>query len=326
MYSYPDVAHSLGLDADKMLATAGISRQSLDQPETRLPAEPCIRLLEESAQISGCDSFGLRMAQCRSFASIGGIALLLERLGTLGDVLTTIGRFRRHLSEVLCVAVQTIEDTAIATFDLVPPFSRTQAADLTVGMGYLMLVGATHRRWSPETVHFTHPVPDDRITFERFFQAPLEFNSAFNGFSFDSADLKMPLPLADPMMANHAQRMLSLVRLPAFNAPVSDHTRHSISLLLSDGNASVDRVAANLSQTPRGLQRALQAEGTKFGDLLNEVKRDLAQRLLSPAGGSITSVSQSLGYANLPAFSRWFEQEFGMPPTKWRASQRRKAA
>lgn len=318
LYSYPDVAAALGIDGNQLLARAGISRPSLDEPESRLPAEACIRLLEKAAELSGCDSFGIRMAQCRSFESLGGIALLLERLSTLGEVLSVISDLRRHVSDVLYVSLEQVEYSAIVTFDVIPPLGRIQAADLTVGLGHLTLTGATRGRWVPETVHFTRPVPNDRKTFERFFQAPLEFNSTFNGFSFSGDDLNMPLPLANAMMAHHAKRMLGLVNLPSLTSPVSDHARHSIALLLSSGNASLDKIAANLSKTPRGLQRDLQAEGNKFGQLLNEVKRDVAQKLLAGSGDSVSSISEALGYAALPAFTRWFEHEFGLPPTRWR--------
>jgi AraC-like DNA-binding protein len=326
LYSYLDVARFLGIDGLKLLAEAGISPTSLAESQSRLPAAAATRLLERSAAESHCDSFGLRMAQCRSFASLGPISLLLERLQNVGEVLEALITFPRTLSDVLYVAAELDGPFVYAKFDLVPPFSRRQAADLTVGLGFIALSGATQGKWAPEAVHFTHEVPEDRARFERFFQAPLDFNSSFNGFSFAAEALRLPLPLADPAMAENARRLLATAQLPAIPAPLCDHIRHSVILLLPEGRATISEVAKNLSLTPRVLQRQLQVDGLTFAGLLNEVRRELSRRYLGGSHQNLTSIGQSLGYSDLSSFTRWFDREFGMPPSAWRKAQREAAA
>src|SRR3569623_651122 len=60
---YLEVARFLGLDGFAMLSEYGIGPAGLDDPERRLPASAASRLLERSAERSGVDSFGMRMAE-----------------------------------------------------------------------------------------------------------------------------------------------------------------------------------------------------------------------------------------------------------------------
>jgi AraC-like DNA-binding protein len=320
LYSYLDVAKSVGIDGFRLLADAGISPSALADAESRLPAEAATRLLERSAAQSNCDSFGLRMAQCRTFASLGAISLLLERLQNIGEVLEALATAGRALSDVVIVAIEHQAGTVLAKFGLV--FNHSQAIDLSVGVAHIALSGASHGRWKPEVVHFTHGAPADKATFEQFFQAPLDFNCDFNGFSLSNETLKVSLPLADAAMAENARRLLRMVALPAPQAPLVDHIRHSITLLLPVGRATVGEVARNLNMTARALQRHLRSEGQTFARLLNEVRRDISRRHLRAPHHTLTEIAQSLGYSDQSSFTRWFDREFGIAPSAWRKAQR----
>src|SRR5262245_57037438 len=78
--SYIEVARFVGLDPYAMLMEKRINPQQLADPELRLSAAAVISLLEDSASLSGCMEFGILMAKCRSFASLGPLSLLLQHL------------------------------------------------------------------------------------------------------------------------------------------------------------------------------------------------------------------------------------------------------
>jgi AraC-like DNA-binding protein len=105
-------------------------------------------------------------------------------------------------------------------------------------------------------------------------------------------------------------------------APVTDHAVHSIILLLPHGKATLADVAKNLSQSDRALQRALAIEGKTFFELLNDVRRSLAQSYLLQTSQSLTWIASSLAYANQSSFTRWFEREFEAAPSLWRRTHR----
>lgn len=318
---YLEVASLVGLDGYWMLRHAGIPASALDNPDNRLPAAIVVRLFEQSARRSGREDFGLLMAESRSFASLGAISLLLDRLANIREVLGALGAYRRHMNDIVAIDLEEHADTALIKIGFIPEFAKVQLTDFAVALGCTVLSGASRGIWRPATVHLTRAAPPDQTPWRRFFQAPVEFESQFNGFACAVGSLDIASPNADPQMARHAEQLLQLVPLPRENSPASDRVRRAIVLLLPNGQARLDPVAAQIGLAPRALQRSLEAEGTTFAGLLGEVRRELAQVYLDGAQ-SITAVSEQLGYASPSAFTRWFASEFGTSPHAWRSDRR----
>ena len=79
-------------------------------------------------------------------------------------------------------------------------------------------------------------------------------------------------------------------------------------------------MARRLAMHPRTLNRCLQAEGTSFRKLLNEVRFEVAGQLLLGTRMGVTEIADSLGYADTSAFTHAFSRMAGAPPHTWRVS------
>lgn len=315
---YIEAAAFVGLDGRRMLQEAGLSWQALEDPENRLPAAIVVKLLEDSAERSHCDSFGLLMAQTRSFASLGPLSLLLPHLRNVREIALACIDFQPHLNDIVTIALEESDETTVIKFHLLPDTWSVQALDMMVGIGYRVLAGASANQWRASCVHLMRPPPGDLTLWRRFFDAPLDFESSFCGFSSSRAAALARLPGADPAMARNARRLLEMVPVRPMPAPASDRVRRSITLLLPSGRANVEVVAAYLGLSPRSLQRGLREEGHRFGDLLDGVRQELAKAYLSNSTHSITSVAAMLGYGSPSSFTRWFAASFGCSPQSWR--------
>jgi AraC-like DNA-binding protein len=325
LVGFIEASRFVGLDPFELLRRARINPHFLDNTENRHAAGPVVDMLEEAADRSGCEHFGLLMAECRSLASIGPLSLLLEHLPTMNDVVDALSDYRRLVNDIVTLQCERRSDTSILRWVIAPGYAKPQTIDLTVAIGYRVLVEASGGRWLPERVHFTHPAPADLSVFRRFFSAELEFESAFTGYSSSASSLEVPTRAPEPGMASNARKLLELMKLPLEQAPVSDSVQRVITLLLPMGKAALEPVAANLGMNPRALQRQLARESTSFAALLNETRRDLAQRYLSGSTHSIACISELSGFSSTSSFTRWFAAEFAMPPTTWRHSQVRLA-
>ena len=73
---YFAVAEDLRLEVVPLLRRAGITRRCSTNPEQVIPARSVVRLLEDSAEASGCITFGLRMAEHRQISDLGMVSLL----------------------------------------------------------------------------------------------------------------------------------------------------------------------------------------------------------------------------------------------------------
>ena len=77
-------------------------------------------------------------------------------------------------------------------------------------------------------------------------------------------------------------------------------------------------MAAGLGLNVRTLQRQLDEAGASFTTILNEVRRELAQRYIDNTSYSMGRVAAMLGYANLSSFTRWFTAQFDHAPSRAR--------
>jgi len=323
--NYIEVARFAGLDPYAMLRVARISPEQLSDPECRLPAAAAVGLLIESARLSQRADFGLLIAECRTFASLGPISLLLEHQPSLRAMIETITRFQRHMNDIVTLAIDDDGETSIIRTLIQPSCSDPQTIECAIAVFYRTLSEVMRGRWQPESVHFTHRAPADTGTHRRLFQCRIEFDAEFDGLASRSTLLDLPNPIADPAMARNAERLLNQVRTSEPDGTTTERARRAIYLLIHSGNATIERVADNLGLHVRTLQRTLDKDGRSSADLLNDVRRELAQRYLASEYHSIATVAHLAGYSHQSAFTRWFAAEFGSTPAAWRNGERQQA-
>jgi AraC-like DNA-binding protein len=316
--NYVAVARFAGIEPRAMLLRAGLSPELCEDPDLRIPARPVVKLFADSAKASGFASFGLLMAECRTLSTLGPASLLLRHQPTVRTMMEAAIRAQRHFSDVVNLSLEDDGETAILRWDFLPEFAEPQWVEYSVAIAMHSFSEATRGRWHPENVHFTHLRPDDVTWHKRFFQCGLEFDAGFIGLSFPTAMLEMPNILANPALAVHAERLLGLVPMGRPEGSATERARRALFLLVHSGAATVEKVGETLGMHPRALQRLLGREGRTFAQLLNETRRELAQRYLIGAHHSLATISILAGYSSQSAFTRWFVAEFGQSPAAWR--------
>lgn len=318
--NYQEVARHLGLNTHALLAHAGLSPSQLEDPNQRIPASAAINLLEESAQLSGCETFGLRMAELRQLSDFGEVSLLLSHQRTLRDALQVIVQYRHLINDSLAIHIEEAGKTVIIREEVITdqPVRSRQASELAVAVMHRFCAALLGAHWHPISVNFTHEAPADLTVHRRIFGCKLEFGSEFNGIVCPAADLDAANPLANEAMARHARRYLDSLQTEGEHSLVFD-VRKSIYLLLPMGRATIEQIAQTQGMNVRTLQRRLEEGGATFSELINEVRRDLVVRYLENPGYSLGRIADMLGYSMPSSFTRWFIAQFGMPPATWRA-------
>ena len=317
--NYAEAAALAGLDPGVMLRRAGVDPRALTDPDVRIPTGRVVDLLEMSASQSGCESFGLRMAETRRLADLGALSLLIAHQATMRDALMTVIGYRPLLNPSLVVAVEEGAGVVVVREDLLLTGhgAMRQAYELALGVLYRMFRAVLGPRWRPHSVNFAHGRPADLTVHRRLFGAASEFDSEFYGLTCGSTDLETQNPSADPALARHAERYVRT--LPnAEPGSLGEDVRKAVVLLLPAGQASIGQVAARLGLSERTLQRRLLAEDADFSRLLNDIRRELAARYAANRSLPLSHVAGMVGYTRQSSFSRWFAIEFGMTPTAWR--------
>jgi AraC-like DNA-binding protein len=321
--SYAEIARSLGLNPASMMRRVGLDPLALSEPDMRLKAADFGRLLELSAAETGCETFGLRMAQLRRTSDFGALSLLISHQATVRDVLATLARYSDVINEALSLSIDEFGRTAIIREELLAVRGgiARQGDELAVGVIARMLRALLGDRWHPLAVHFVHEPPVDQSEHIRLLCGSVRFNSDFNGLVCDSADLDRPNPGADAVLARHAESLVGQVG-PVGARDIETAVRKAMRDLLPDGRATLAQVATRLGIGERSLQRRLADRGLGFRTLLDAVRDDLAQRHVADGSSPLIEVARRLGYSQHAAFTRWHHARFGETPT---ARRRRNA-
>jgi len=88
---------------------------------------------------------------------------------------------------------------------------------------------------------------------------------------------------------------------------------------LARGTPTARQVAPALGISERTLARRLAAEDTSFGQILDDIRRDMALGYLEDPAISLAQIAFLLGYADQSAFSNAFRRWVGRSPSRFRA-------
>jgi AraC-like DNA-binding protein len=314
--SYAEVARSLSLNPVAMMRRVGLDPLALTVPDMRLKAEGFGRLLQLSAAETGCETFGLRMAQLRTMSDFGALSLLISHQATVRDVLATLVRYSDVINEALSLSVDEFGRTAIIREELVGVRGgmARQGDELAVGVIARMLRALIGERWHPLAVHLVHAPPADLTEHLRMLGNVIRFDSDFNGIVCDSTDLDRTNPGADAVLVRHAESLVEQVS-PVGMRDIETLVRKALQDLLPGGRATLAQVATRLGLGERSLQRRLTDRGVGFRALLDEVRDELAQRHLADGSSPLIEVERRLGYSQPAAFTRWHRARFGETPS-----------
>jgi len=319
---FAEVAAACGLDARTLLSEVGLPSRCLDDPDLKVPARAVGALLELAAERGREPAFGVRMAQSRRLSNLGPLGLLVRDEPTLRAVLDALVQHIHLHNEALAVRLEDAGSLVLIReeFAGVGGQPLRQAIELAVGVTFRILSLFLGVGWRPRLVCFSHRAPPSLRAHRAFFGDAVEFGHEFNGIVCNAANLDAPNPAADPVMARYSQRLLQRELGPG--ARLSERVRQLVVLLLPRGHCRVEVVAQHLGIDRRTVARRLAAEGTTFGELVNDLRDDLLSRHLGDRGRPLAEVSALLGFSAPSAFARWHRARFGVSARSLRSPAR----
>ena len=126
-----------------------------------------------------------------------------------------------------------------------------------------------------------------------YFGCPVAFASERYALRFPAAVLSRPLA-DDGDVHALAQRYLSTIAVPTASA-TADTVAELVRHMLPTGTLDLDLVAGQLALHRRTLQRQLAEQGTSFAALVDQVRRDEAERYLRETDMPLGQLAGVLG-------------------------------
>jgi AraC-like DNA-binding protein len=134
-----------------------------------------------------------------------------------------------------------------------------------------------------------------------------------------TAELSRPLNRDD---VAHRAVVDYLSSITPLGAGIVESVRTIVRQLLPTGAATLEVVAEQFHLHPKTLQRRLSDEGTTFATLVDQVRKDAADRYLRTTGMSLSHLARELGYAEQSVLTRSCKRWFGSGPAAYRNQTR----
>jgi AraC-like DNA-binding protein len=320
LQGFDDLVAELGSDPGVLLRAGQVPPDAVGDHDTFLDYRAVVALLESAALETGADDFGLRLAQRQGLEILGPLGVAARTAATVGAALAAIEEYLTVYSPAIAVSVVAPGDEDLADFrwSLVvsrPPPHR-QAAELGLGVSvrvFQLLAGPDFR---PVSVSLRHAAPASDSGHEHYFGCPVRFGEPAYGFRFRRAVLDRHLS-SDGAVHAVARGYLDSIAVPGGDDTSTPVVR-LIRRMLPTGSLDLGMVADQLALHPRTLQRQLAARGTSFATLVDEVRRDEAERYLRETAMPLGHLAGVLGFSEQSALTRACRRWFGSSPTQVR--------
>jgi len=196
------------------------------------------------------------------------------------------------------------------------PMQRYDFMAMTFLKGIFWLVGESI---TPLRVHHPYPAPANPEAWEAAFGCPVQFGAASFVIEMPLSALDMSFPTADPTVGEMCERMVAQLAAERGGC-ITARVRQVLLQLISKGEPRREAVAATLCMSERTLQRRLTDEGTSFIELVDDTRRELAQRYFVNGAYSPTEMSFALGFSDPSNFYRACKRWFGRTPNNLRCA------
>lgn len=310
-----------GVDAQALFRGAELDIAVLNDPDGRFSIDDVSLLWELAVARSGKTTLGLSKELAVTYGNLGVVRYAMMACPTLLAALERLVRYMNVVSNAATFSLT--EDAKGHWFELGHLGGERPVPRQRVEFGMLTVLTScswfTGRELTAEVVEFVYPDPADPKPHSDAFGCPLAFGRPSNRALLRNADLALPLWARDQAMAVLHERLVEdeLARLEGAR------TSHQVQRLLRTRvlypEPRREDIAAALTISDRTLQRRLQAEGTSFQQLLDDVRRELAQQYLRKPDQPLKRVAELLGFGDQSNMFRACRRWFGESPGQYRA-------
>ncbi|GAA3975568.1 AraC family transcriptional regulator [Allohahella marinimesophila] len=310
---------SMGAREEEILRDTGLTLAQLAHPKARILATQLAGIVNNCWGFSRDELLGFT----RQKMNLGMFRLLAEHLITckdLAEVLGYIVRFYGLTGDQLGVRLDRTDD--VLACSITPDFKSAGHNSVAHSLLIELLLLIFHRFLSWLTGHviplvkvcLQYPRPDHHQEYRLMFPSPCEFDSHHNALLFNAEELNLPVVRNADELADYLQQIpLQWFRKQSFHGV---WTADVMALLEEDSD--IERVAERLNVTSRTLRRKLTSEGSRFQQLKDNARRDVAINLLQQRNLTIAEIGFKVGFTETATFSRAFKQWTGVTPSSYR--------
>lgn len=315
------VARLSGQATERALAVAGISASLMSAPHARVPASAFSALWLAVAREMDDEFFGLD----RRGMKVGSFALLCQAVLSCANLDQATKRMLRGFSLFLGDVHGELRleggRAELRVANRIAVSEERRFADET----FLILVHGlmcwlAARRIDLLQVEFAHARPAHAREYTLMFCENMSFDAAHTCVRFNAKALTEPVVQSAATLTQFLRTAPQSVFLKyknqdSWTARLRQRLRDCAG---SDTWPVLQVVAGELGTTPTTLRRRLDAEGTSYQGIKDQLRSDLAIDRLCHSRLSVDDISAELGFHDASAFHRAFKRWNGLQPGEYR--------
>jgi len=310
------------VDKGALLRSVGIDPNSPIDPSQMVPDTEYYSLLERIAVVDGnVTTLPLRVGAAMRCDDYGAFGLAWKSATDLRGSYERAERHARVLTSVSTYEVERIDGGALVHLHREGErrLGLRLSNEATLASVVSISRQTSSKEFNPTAVYFKHPAPESVAAHRSYFACPVHFASNRDALQVSTEALQTPNKLGDPSISqffsSHLEAELS--KLDDQNA-LSEGVKKRVSQSLSEGVPAISDVAKHLGMSGRTLQRKLANQGHSYQALVDESRRQLAERLLKKTGYSLAEVAFMTGFSEQSSFTRAFKRWEGQTPRSYR--------
>ncbi|MBK8970054.1 MAG: AraC family transcriptional regulator ligand-binding domain-containing protein [Hahellaceae bacterium] len=317
-----EYARSIDIPEARILQGTRLSAALCMLPDTLIRSWQEVQLIENLLSVTG-DAFqtGFQVGHRYRLSSYGMWGLGMLTSPTLNDAvalgiefLQTASHFNHVCKEFRQGKVNIILDDRHLPAAIQPFLTGRDLSSIAIMLSEL-LPGLSIPMIGLRLAMPKRPLPPG---FELIYPVNIEWNAPCHAILAEEWIMAAPLPNANAithtLCRNQCIKQLALLRQ-------MEGVRGRIKQLLVNqlqSSPSMESIAGQLNVTPRTLRRQLESEGCTWRDIKNEVRLEMAERLLNNSALSIQEIASQLGYSDISAFSHAFKRQKQTSPDHFR--------
>lgn len=189
-------------------------------------------------------------------------------------------------------------------------------------------VGRLRRRDTKgQRIELRYPPTAHHELYARWFDCPVLFDAPHNALAIPREWRDITNPGFDEGNWQAALRRCEQTSPGLQDKQTADNVHDEVLLFLdnTDGGSppTLDVIAARMHASPRTLIRRLRNAGTNYQEIIDEIQKERARRLLLNSDIRIYEVGNELGFQDPASFGRSFKRWFGKTPGSYRKEFRR---
>lgn len=311
-----------GIAKETLLKGTGIVPEALDDASARMTHQQKILLFQNVFGLARLPDVGLRAGQRQRLSDFGVYGYALSSSSTFGEAVSFGIQHIKLAGPVLEKSFRVEGDVAVfeghdvlALGELLPLVSEFWFCSINTLITRIM-----ERPLPAYRLLLPYPAPAYADAYAGVFGCPVEFGSGSMQWHFDPTFLEESCPNANRITADmckdFCKRMLESL---SANEPELVGIIRTSCLNSGGGFTNLEEMAEKLHVSSRTLHRRLVEAGYTYQDILDDVRRRLAEEFLRNTDLTIEEISGRVGFSDASNFRKAFKKWAGKAPAEYRS-------